>query len=148
MPATETLNSDRVSIPMWENTPPPTKPKRDFRGLGSGCLVIFFAVLVIGVYFGWHRGVLSWTTGRTLTIMVDRAERINKGSDSFYLVWGKTPDGQEEAFSVRDDWWRLHFNSSDTYGQLTVGKTFEVTVTGFRIPFFSMYRNIFWVKKE
>jgi Protein of unknown function (DUF1523) len=33
------------------------------------------------------------------------------------------------------------------YGALDVGKTYQMKVYGWRIPFFSMYPNIVWVKE-
>ena len=62
----------------------------------------------------------------------------SNGIDSKYLVF--TTDG--EVYEITDTILRWRFNSSNLYGKLQVGKTYKITVNGFRIPLFSEYRNI------
>jgi len=64
-------------------------------------------------------------------------ERINKDSDSKYLVYTDL-----EPLENTDAMLFLKFNSADLQGQLQVGYTYEVTIVGWRIPFISMFRNI------
>lgn len=42
----------------------------------------------------------------------------------------------------KDSWAMLKFNSSDIYGQLQVGRRYNCEVAGWRIGFFSKYKNI------
>lgn len=62
----------------------------------------------------------------------------SNGIKSKYLVF--TTDG--EVYEITDTILRWRFNSSNLYGKLQVGKTYKITVNGFRIPLFSEYRNI------
>jgi hypothetical protein len=78
------------------------------------------------------------------TITVKRGERVNKHKSSYYLVWTE----QNEVFTVDDAFFHGHFNSSDLYGQLESGRKFDVKVYGWRIPFFSEYRNIIAIEKS
>ena len=64
-------------------------------------------------------------------------ERIVDGGESKYLVFT-----DKETFANEDALLALKFNSSDVYGKLQTGKICAFTVTGFRVPLFSWYRNI------
>ena len=66
-------------------------------------------------------------------------EKIVKNSnmDSKYLVF---TDG--EVFENSDNLIFTKFNSSDIQSQLEVGKSYNVRVSGIRVPFLSWYRNI------
>lgn len=74
-------------------------------------------------------------------VVIQDKERIVTGSgpaqESKYLIFTDT-----ETFENTDSWLALKFNSSDVYGAIPVGAKCSFTVTGFRIPFLSWYRNI------
>lgn len=79
-------------------------------------------------------------------VTVTGKERVTTNSansqmTSKYLVFTDL-----EVFENTDSWLALKFNSSDVYGQMINGRVCDFTVTGFRVPFLSMYRNI--VKAE
>ena len=78
-------------------------------------------------------------TSEDITITVVDKERVvdSGGGDSKYLVFTET-----EVFENTDCLVLWKFNSSDVYGQLEIGETYQVQVYGWRIPFLSMYRNI------
>ena len=78
-------------------------------------------------------------TSEDITITVVDKERVvdSGGGDSKYLVFTET-----EVFENTDCLALGKFNSSDVYGQLEIGETYQVQVYGWRIPFLSMYRNI------
>jgi hypothetical protein len=61
--------------------------------------------------------------------------------ESTYLIY--TNRG---VFRNDDARWFLKFDSSDFYGNLEKGKTYDLKVYGWRIPFFSMYPNIVRMK--
>lgn len=42
----------------------------------------------------------------------------------------------------------MKFDSSDVYGELEIGNSYEVRVVGWRIPLLSWYRNIIDVENE
>lgn len=46
------------------------------------------------------------------------------------------------VFEDTDSWIELKFNSSDLYGKLERGKSYNLRVYGWRMPFLSKYRNI------
>src|SRR5690348_7835933 len=89
-------------------------------------------------------------TRSTATITVERSERVcsssSKGSstDCKYLIWSR----QGEVFQDVDVWYFFKWNSSDVVGRLRNGHTYHVTVSGWRVPFFSWYRNIVSVDAE
>lgn len=95
--------------------------------------LIAFAVLALVSI----NGITTYATKETVSLTVQSKERITDGSNSKYLVF---TDG--EVFENTDNWWVLKFNSSDVYGQLREGATCQAVVSGWRIPFFSSYRNI------
>lgn len=78
----------------------------------------------------------------TVTATVLKTERVNKGEHSHYLVYA-----DNETFTLEDSLWFWKFNSSDQYGQIEAGKRYSFKVVGWRIPFFSFYRNILTVQK-
>lgn len=68
--------------------------------------------------------------------IVDK-ERVRNGASERYLIFT-----EGETFKNSDTIWGWKFNSSDLYGRLREGQTCDLTVTGWRLPFFSSYRNI------
>ncbi len=82
--------------------------------------------------------------------ITDKATRINDkfspksgGTASHYVVWAKEPSGYTESFVNVDEVNPfLKWNSSDIQGRLEVGGHYHIYVSGIRIPFLSMYRNI------
>jgi prepilin-type N-terminal cleavage/methylation domain-containing protein len=98
---------------------------------------ITIGVIVLSLLF---IGPIARHMSKTNTIMtVDRRERVNQNNEkSRYLIWSK----EGEVFQCTDDWAFLKWNSSDVYGQLKEGGQYRVEVAGWRVPFFSWYRNI------
>ena len=84
---------------------------------------------------------IHYSTLETVSAVVQDKERITTGSgkdmESKYLIFTDT-----ETFENTDSWLALKFNSSDVYGHIQKGQACDFQVTGFRIPFFSSYRNI------
>lgn len=81
------------------------------------------------------------TRDTVIDAVVTDKERIVSGSgdtmSSTYLVFT-----EGEVFENTDSFWALKFNSSDVQGQIGVGETCDFDVYGWRVPFFSWYRNI------
>lgn len=101
-------------------------------------IVLLLILTSCGAAERWARN----TTRAQVQITVTEKERVTKNSDSKYLVWADLEDGREEVFENTDEWFLGKFNSSDLYGDLEVGQAYCVEVVGWRIPIFSMYRNI------
>lgn len=96
-------------------------------------LSIILAVLGNIFYFT----VFPHVTKDIITVEVTDKERINKSSRSVYLIFT-----EGETFANHDSVARWKFRSSDLYGQIKRGKTYTFHVYGWRIPIFSLYRNI------
>lgn len=68
----------------------------------------------------------------------DKGRVCDSGNSScYYLIY--TDKG---TFKDSDSLMNGKFNSSDVYGSITVGKTYNATVYGWRNGFLSMYKNI------
>lgn len=76
----------------------------------------------------------------TSTVTDKDVKRVD-GSDK-YLIYTKAESGSVEVFEIEDALLLGQFASSNTYGEIEIGKTYEFTVRGSRIPFLSMYPNI------
>ena len=100
-----------------------------------GCVVVIVLFIIAALILP------PMLTSETITITVTDKERVMQGSgenaSSKYLVFTET-----EVFENTDCLVLWKFNSSDVYGQLEIGETYQVQVYGWRIPFLSMYRNI------
>lgn len=59
------------------------------------------------------------------------------GKSDIYLV-----QCDNEVYQITDLLFKGKFNSSDIYANLKVGKNYEITTTGYRFEFLSMYKNI------
>lgn len=83
-------------------------------------------------------GTLHFATLDTVhDVTITDKERVTKGDESYYLVFT-----DKEVFKNEDSLWAFKFRSSDLQGSLMPGDTCDLEVTGFRIGFFSSYRNI------
>lgn len=102
--------------------------------------IVVVVVLFIIVY-----NVMWYSSTDDVTIKVTKTDRIvetsGSGKDlsvsSKYLVYTK-----DETFENTDSWVFGKFNSSDFQGRLITDSTYKVKVVGWRLPFFSTYRNI------
>ena len=109
-----------------------------------GVFVIAFIVLLvasigISIY-------LPIATKENVTItVVDKERIVESGTDSVsskYLIFT-----EDEVFENTDSLLVFKFNSSDIQGKLKIGETYQVRVYGWRVPIFSMYRNIIEIEK-
>jgi hypothetical protein len=104
-------------------------------------------VLIFLVALAWQP-IAYFVFKDTVHFTVEHRERVADSSGSSrYMIWG-TVDGQTEVFENVDSWLALKFNSADQYGLMREGFTCDATVTGLRIPFLSMNRNILDVSCE
>lgn len=96
--------------------------------------VILFAIILL---CGFGGSCAKAGTVETVTATVTDKTVKRSGETDKYLVFT-----DQETFENTDEWLAGKFNSSDVYGRIKVGKTYKFTVRGWRIPFFSSYRNI------
>lgn len=109
--------------------------KTDLTLLTGGAFVALF-VLIFGVSFYG-----TFFTDERVNVVIDGKERITVSNgdrtESKYLIFT-----DKEVFENTDTLLRGKFNSSDFYGKIKVGQTCNFLVSGWRVPFLSMYRNI------
>lgn len=115
--------------------------KLNQRGLiaqvGIGALAVL-AIAAVGAIIALPIYYVKGTEEQ-VTITIKKTERIVQrgGNDAKYLVFTDS-----EVFEDTDSILNGKFNSSDLYGQLENGKTYNCKVYGYRMPFFSSYRNL------
>jgi hypothetical protein len=102
-------------------------------------------IIIIGILASVGYTVAYYSSGETIEVTVTDKERIveseGDGVTSKYLVFTES-----EVFENEDALFLGKWNSSDVQGKLKVGETYTVKVIGWRVPFFSMYRNIVEIK--
>jgi len=102
---------------------------------GLVMLILFVALIPVNIWI--HYATIEMVHG----VVVQDKDRVTSGSGkdmkSEYLIFT-----DRETFKDTDSWLALKFDSSDMYGAIQKGQTCDFKVTGFRIPFFSSYRNI------
>ena len=108
-----------------------------------GCLTAI-ALVVIAVI---AVPVINFTNDHTYTVTITDKERVTTQSaedsiDSKYLIYGEDENGKTYVFEDTDTLFRWKFNSSDVFGALKEGETYELTVIGFRVHIFNWYENI------
>lgn len=96
-------------------------------------------VAIVGVFFGCNFANFN---DHSAQITVTDKERVNEGDSSKYLIMGKDENGNTVVYENTDIFWRGEFDSSNFYADIEIGKTYNVTLVGFRIPVFSWYENI------
>lgn len=104
---------------------------------------------IIGFILGFTIvfNIFYYQTAETIEITVTDKERIVESSGesttSKYLVLTET-----ESFENTDDILYWKFNSTDYQRWLEEDSTYTVTVVGWRMPYFSMYRNIVDIERN
>lgn len=80
-----------------------------------------------------------------IEITVSEKDNITSGSgsnmESKFLIYTEA-----EVFENTDSWTFIKFNSTDLQNEIKEDGTYTVKVAGWRIPFFSSYRNIIEIK--
>lgn len=105
--------------------------KSDY-GWVAGLIVLVLIVLAIV-----SAPIVSYATRDHVTLRVTDKTVKRKDDHDQYLIF--TDKG---VYKDTDSLWMLKFNSSDVYGKLMEGHTYDCEVNGFRIPLFSHYKNI------
>lgn len=70
--------------------------------------------------------------------VIEGKESVNSGDSHTYRVY--TSCGN---FVVEDEMFAGNFHASDTYREIKEGETYDLTTRGWRVPFFSMFPNIY-----
>lgn len=88
---------------------------------------------------------IAYNTDTYITKTVKKSERVqgrDANSGAKYLIFT-----EDEVLENTDTVWYWKYNSSDIYSLIEPGKTYKFRVYGFRIYFFSWYRNIISVEE-
>jgi hypothetical protein len=101
-------------------------------GLVIGAILIGSVAYNIG-YLNSRDSVVATVTDKERIQQCDS----DGGCKSKYLIFT-----DKETLENTDNLFVGKFNSSDYYGSIEQGKTYRFEVLGWRIPFFSTYRNI------
>lgn len=109
-------------------------------------VLIFMFVVIFALCFG--SAYIKVANPQTYTVTV-QSKDIKSGSKSGkFLVFCIDPTtGESKVFEVTDSLFKWRFDSADTYNMIQEGETYEFTTGGYRVPFFSMYPNIYEIKK-
>lgn len=125
------------------------KPKgQDLRGLPIlrscfGLFAMFFVLILVVcactpfVSFGLERMVIE-----EITVTIDEKYVKRQDDADVYMVAVTYEDGRTEVLENRDSLSWAKYNSHDVQHNLKVGGKYKLLVTGWRVPFFSMTRNI------
>ncbi len=101
-----------------------------------GCSAVLFvgiiaAVSVLGIAKNAHE--------EHLTCTITEKESVAKGDSGHeYRVFTE----ECGVLKVGDTVWRMHFESADVYASLHEGETYDLTTTGWRVPFLSWMPNV------
>ncbi|QZI88554.1 hypothetical protein SIPHO037v1_p0113 [Vibrio phage 70E35.2] len=91
------------------------------------------AVIGVSVTFGVPRLTEETVVATVTNTMV---------KNDLYLVYT-----DKETYKVEDTLAYFNYRSSDVWGKLAKGNTYEFTTTYWRVPWFSMFENIVEVKE-
>lgn len=110
-----------------------------------GCLTVIVVIVLAIIAFP----VINFTNDHKYTVTITDKERVtvqfvakNNNTNSKYLIYGEDENGKTYVFEDTDTLFRWKFNSSDVYGALKEGETYELTVIGFRVHILNWYENI------
>lgn len=103
-------------------------------------IAIILFILFIGFFI--TIGVTYALTSSRSTFTVIGKENTYQGKSTKYLVYNDIT-----TYEISDSIVYMRFDSSDVYGKVTVGKTYEAKLQGFRLPILSMYPNIITLKE-
>jgi len=116
------------------------KVKHGFIGIG---IVVVILIILSTIFKQQTKEIVKITVTNKEVITVNENDNISYK----YLIYTtrfnhETNNDIIEVFENTDDIIYGKFASSDLYAMLEIGQTYEVTVTGKRIPILSIYRNI------
>lgn len=97
-------------------------------------------IAVVGLYFLYLIIDIAIQLA-TKTVVVDIITDKER-HDGFYIVYG-----DNKVYKNVDTWVYSKFNSSDIQRRLKKGKSYNLTICGFRFPIFSDYQNIIKIEE-
>ena len=105
---------------------------------------ILVGAVLIGGIIALTMGFRAFNFNDTVykNVTITEKYRVNKSSDSYWIVLGENPDNGDLEFKIEDNMLRGQFNSTSIFNKFKVGKTYNLTVIGFRSGWLSEYPNI------
>lgn len=120
------------------------KKKRRQENIKVISTLVLFVLVILGIL---AIPIIKSTNHHQQTLTVIEKERVAKGEDSKYLIFCEDELGQVVVLENTDSFWNGKFNSSNIYGQLEVGKTYQFDLVGHRVQLLSWYENILYAKE-
>lgn len=117
---------------------------RSNNSLGRKTLVFVVIAIIVLIAIPCSK---SYYSEKNYTATVTDKDIKNYDSDSKFLVFTKTKNGETRVFSMEDTLIKGRWNTADDYAEIEVGETYTFTVIGWRIPFISEYENIIKFQK-
>lgn len=106
----------------------------EFPLVSWGCVLLLGFLLIYSIFSSYN--------DHCYTATITDKERVNDTDSSCYLIYTELENEEVLVLENTDNLFRWKVDSSDIYGELKVGATYEFTVVGFRVPFLSLYENI------
>lgn len=110
------------------------KNNKGFIDIESMLVLMIFIAIIVGVV--WLT-TIEYQNNQTTTCTVKDKWIKPSSESSKYLV-----NCGNEVYEITDLFFKGKFNSSDIYSKMKKGKKYTITTTGYRIRFFSMYKNV------
>lgn len=107
----------------------------------AGIVLGFIVLAIIGGAI--YLSTIEYQNEETLEITVKDKYIKRNGDTDIYLVVSESGD----TYKITDLLFKGKFDSTDLYNQLDIGKKYKITVTGIRLQYFSMYKNINKIEK-
>lgn len=110
----------------------------------SMVFVIFILIILIIVPTTYT--IVKYQNKETHIVTVEeKYNKVNSDSASFYIIGN---DGDKtQVFLNHDLLFKGRFNSADEQAKVKTGKKYEVKTIGYRIEFFSIYKEIYSIKE-
>lgn len=117
------------------------KSEKGFVEVIVGFVVGAIILGLIGAFI--YFATIEYQNEETIEITVKDKYIKRSGENDLYLVVSSSGD----AYKIEDLLWKGKFNSTDLYNQLDIGSKYKITITGVRLQYFSMYKNINKIEK-
>ena len=101
--------------------------------------IVILGIIGVSIYFS----TVEYQNEETIEITVKDKYIKRSGDTDLYLVVSE----DNETYKISDLIFKGKFNSTDSYNQLEKGEKYRITVTGVRLQYFSMYKNINKIEK-
>ena len=119
--------------------------KRRMKNLTANVIALSCVVAVIGSALSL---TYSYLAADNVKIKITSTTvKRSGGTDKYLIFTDNLTTGQKEEFENTDSWLRFKFNSSSLQNKLNEPGIYNARVQGWRIPFWSMYRNIIDAEK-